>query len=41
MSLKGSNEKIVLNDTEMHDAFQYALPGGIPGLVKARTNPGS
>ncbi|KAK4155643.1 pyridoxal phosphate-dependent transferase [Chaetomidium leptoderma] len=37
IALKGTNEKIDLNEAELHDAFQYALlPGGVPGLRKAR-----
>ena len=37
ISLKGTIEKIELNETELHDAFQYALlPGGIVDLIKAR-----
>lgn len=37
ITLKGSNERIELTETELHDAFQYALlPGGIVDLVKVR-----
>ena len=35
IGLKGTNERIELNETELHDAFQYALlPGGITDLLK-------
>ncbi len=37
ITLKGTDEQIELNETELHDAFQYALlPGGIADLLKAR-----
>ncbi|KAI0124119.1 pyridoxal phosphate-dependent transferase [Xylariales sp. AK1849] len=33
IALKGTNEEIKLNETQLHDAFQYALlPGGITEL---------
>ncbi|KAH6649107.1 pyridoxal phosphate-dependent transferase [Truncatella angustata] len=33
IGLKGTNEQLILNETDLHDAFQYALlPGGIPEL---------
>ena len=40
ITLKDTNEQIVLKETELHDAFQYALlPGGIMDLVKVRLIP--
>lgn len=39
ISLKGTDDKIELDDQEMHDAFQYGLqPGGNPDLRKASQN---
>ena len=36
ITLKESNEKIVLTQEEMDIAFQYALPGGVGGLIQVR-----